>query len=121
MLYCTNYLSMKIIIDPNSVQYLELKEKLEVRFPEYEFNMRGKGLLIVKKTSSIGANILVRKNKIQVGGNFPTMGGTIMFVLSLVLLGFLIPLIIYFSVFHKKMKAVEKEIGAYIQEEYQTI
>ena len=112
---------MKIIIDPNSVKYPELREKLIARFPDYEFNMRGKALLIAKKSSAVGANIIVRKNKIIVGGNFPTMGGTFLFVITLVLLGFLIPLIIYFAVFHKKFKAIENEIGAYIQEEYQNI
>jgi len=112
---------MKISIEPNSVNYPELREKLIARFPEYEFNMRSKGLLIVKKSSSVGANIIVRKKKIMVGGNFPTMGGTMLFVVTLVLLGFLIPLIVYFAVFHKKFKEIEKEIGDYIQEEYQTI
>jgi hypothetical protein len=83
--------------------------------------MRGKVMLIAKKSSSVGANIIVRKSKILVGGNFPTMGGTFLFVIILVLLGFLIPLIIYFSVFHRKFKAMENEIGAYIQKEYQNI
>ena len=112
---------MNINIDPNSVNYPELTEKLIARFPDYEFKMRGKGLLIAKKSSAVGANIIVRKKKIIVGGNFPTMGGTFLFVMTLVLLGFLIPLIIYFSVFHRKFKAIEKEIGTYIQEEYQII
>lgn len=112
---------MKFNIEPNSVQYPDLREKLTTRFPEYSFDMRGKNLLIAKKTSAIGANILIRKSKIIVAGNFPTMGGTILFTLTLVLLGFLIPLIVYFTVFHKKMKELEKEIGAYLQEEYQTL
>lgn len=40
------------------------------------------------------------------------------FVLVLLLTGFLIPLIIYFAVFHKDMKAVEKEVADLIQEKY---
>ena len=109
---------MKFNITPNSVSYPELQEKLQNKFPEYKFKMRGKQFLIGSKSGTIGANILIRKNKIQVAGNFPTMGGTMIFVFSLLLLGFLIPLIVYFSAFHSKMKAFEKEIGSYLQEEY---
>jgi hypothetical protein len=112
---------MKFSITPNSVQYPEVKEKLTARFPDYEFNMCGKNLLIAKKTSSQGANILIRKNKIIVAGNFPTMGGTMLFAVCLIFLGILIPIIIYFAVFHKKFKAIENEIGGYLQEEYQTV
>jgi len=109
---------MKITISPNSVSYDELKEILEARFPDCSFNMRGKQFLVAKKSSTVGANIVLRKNKIMVAGNFPTIGGTLVFVLSLFLLGFLIPLIIYFAAFHSKMKALEKEIGAFLQENY---
>ncbi|MFT5778502.1 MAG: hypothetical protein ACI837_001458 [Crocinitomicaceae bacterium] len=112
---------MNIPIKPNSVQFPELKEKLTAKFPDYSFNMRGKNLLIAKQSSSAGANILIRKNKIIVGGNFPTMGGTMIFAACMVLGGILIPIIIYFAVFHKKFKAIENEIGAYIQEEYQPV
>lgn len=111
---------MKIIIEPNSVDYADIHEKLIARFPDYEFKLRGK-MLVAKKSSTIGANIVFQKRKIMVGGSFPTMGGTMIFVLTLILLGFLIPLIIYFAVFHRKMKILEKEIGTYIQEEYLTI
>ena len=109
---------MKIAITPGSVSYPELEEKLSQQFPAYEFNMRGKQFLVGKKTSTVGTNIVIRKNKLQVVGNFPTVGGAILFSLCLVLLGILIPLIVYFSVFHKKMKAMEAEIGDYLKTEY---
>ncbi|MFT5860409.1 MAG: hypothetical protein ACI865_002522 [Flavobacteriaceae bacterium] len=112
---------MKFSIEPKSVQYPEAREKLMARFPDYSFDMRGKNLLIAKKSSSVGANIMIRKNKIIVGGNFPTMGGTMLFALTLILLGVLIPIIVYFAVFNKNMKAMEKEIGDFLQEEYQTV
>jgi len=110
---------MRFNITPDSVTYDELQTKLAAKFPDYAFKMRGKQFLVASKSSSVGANIIVRKGKMNVVGNFPTMGGTMIFVLCVVLLGFLIPLIIYFAAFHTKMKALEKEIGAYLQEEYE--
>ncbi len=110
---------MKFNITPNTIEYSELQTKLAARFPQYTFKMRGKQFLVASKSSSIGANIVIRKSKLHVVGNFPTIRGSMIFVLSLFLLGILIPLIIYFAAFHSKMKALEKEIGAYLQEEYE--
>ena len=109
---------MKFNITPNSVDYAEIEEKLISKFPDYEYNMRGKQYLVCKKTGTIGANVVIRKNRIMVAGNFPSMGGQMLFILSVVLLGFLIPLIVYFAAFHSKMKAMEKEIGGYLEQEY---
>ncbi len=110
---------MKFQITPNSTNYAELEEKLKAQFPDYEFSMRGKQYLVCKKSSTVGTNIILRKNKMIVVGNFPSMGGQMLFILSVVLLGFLIPLIVYFAAFHSKMKALEREVGAYLQEEYE--
>lgn len=112
---------MRLNITPNTVTYPELQEKLSAQFPDYTFNMRGKQFLVARKTSTVGANIQIRKNKLNVMGNFPTIGGSVLFMLTLLLLGFLIPLIVYFAAFHGKMKALEKEIGGYLQEEYGNI
>jgi len=68
-------------ISPNSVNYDQLKSDLQEKFPEYSFAMRGKQFLVAKKSSTIGANIVIRKNKLMVAGNFPTVGGTIIFIL----------------------------------------
>ncbi len=110
---------MRFDITPNTVTYEELQTKLASKFPEYTFKMRGKQFLVARKNNIAGANIIIRKGKMNVVGNFPTMGGQMVFMLCVVLLGFLIPLIIYFAAFHTKMKALEKEIGAYLQEEYE--
>ena len=110
---------MKFNITPNTISYDELKSKLETKFPDYQFKMRGKQFLVASKSGTIGANIVLRKSKMMIAGNFPTMGGQMIFVLCIVLLGFLLPLIIYFAAFHSKMKALEKEIGGYLQEEYE--
>lgn len=110
---------MKIDLSPDhGIEYDQLTTKLQAQFPDYEFKMRGKQFLVCTKSKSCGANIVIRKKKLMVAGNFPTMGGQMIFVLCIVLLGFLIPLIVYFAVYHRKFKELEKEIGAYLQEEY---
>ena len=107
---------MKISIEENSVTTDELKTKLEEKFPNYEFTKRNKKMLVAKNTKSAGVNIIVHKKRIMVAGNFPTMGGQMIFSLSLVLLGILIPLIVYFAAFRPSQKEAEDEIGGYIKE-----
>lgn len=109
---------MKITIKPESVNFDELKSKLEIKFPAYKFSIRTKNFLVCAKTGTIGANILLKKDKIVVVGNFPSMGLQMLFTLSVVLLGFVIPIIIYFAAFHGKFKTLEKEIAEYLQKEY---
>lgn len=107
---------MNIAIEEKAITVDELKTKLEEKFPDYEFNQRNKKMLVVKKTKTVGANILVRNKKIMVGGAFPSMGGQMVFSLSLFLLGILIPIIVYLSAFRPAHKKLENEIGAYVKE-----
>lgn len=109
---------MKIKINSGKLTYEELKKKLSEKFPYYEFNTRSKNFLVAKKSSTIGTNILLKKDKIIVVGNFPTIAGTMIFMLTVILLGVLIPIIVYFSAFHSKMMKVEKEIGNFLNDEY---
>lgn len=109
---------MKITIVENSIDANDLKEKLAAKFPEYKVSFRTKKLINVAKTSSVGAVVMVRKTSLIINGNFPSAGASIIFSLCLVLLGFLIPLIVYFAVYHKKMKAVEKEVVDFVKETY---
>jgi hypothetical protein len=43
----------------------------------------------------------------------------LIFVLSLVILGFLIPLIVYFVAFHSKMRQTENQIGNFLNQKYE--
>lgn len=109
---------MRFKIEPDSINFEDMKSKLEAKFPDYKFKVRQKNFLVCAKSGSIGANILLRNKKLIVVGNFPTMGGTILFTLSLFVLGIVIPLIIYLAAFQSKMKKLEKEVAAYLAEEY---
>ena len=109
---------MRFNITPGSVDYPEIKAKLEEAFPDYEFFMRGKQYLVCKKSGAIGANIVIRKKRMMVVGNFPSMGAQMLFILCVLLLGFLIPLIVYLVSFQRRMKQLEKEVGAFLEKQY---
>lgn len=96
----------------------ELKKKLTTQFPEYEFKNRNSFIIMARKSSTAGAMIIIRKNKLTCGEAFPTMGGQMLFTLFMILLGILIPLIIYYTTIFKGQKEVATNIGTYLTKEY---
>src|ERR1700741_949614 len=111
---------MKIILKKTAPALEQLKGELTAKFPEYAFYMRGSNMLMVKKTGVAGATIMVRQDKIICNENFPTMAGNLVFVLLMVLLGILIPLIIYLIAIFPKQKEVRNKLGTYLTQEYGT-
>jgi hypothetical protein len=97
-----------------------MKSKLEAKFPNYKFNVRAKNFLIAAKSNFIGANIVLRNNRLIIAGNFPTIGASLLFVL-LIFISLLIFALIYLIAFHPKMKAVEKEIAEFLKTEYNLV
>ena len=109
---------MKINLGDKVVTIEEVKAKLEEKFPDYGFSMRGKKVLVVKKSGTVGAQVMIFRKRLNINGNFPSMGGQMLFMICILLLGILIPLIIYFAAFHSKFKKFEKELSAALQEDY---
>jgi hypothetical protein len=109
---------MKFKIEPNSINFDEMKSKLETQFPNYKFKVRSKNFLVAAKSSTIGANILLKNKALIVVGNLPSIGATLIFMLSIIFLGVLIPLIVYLAAFQGKMKKLEKEIGEFLKTSY---
>lgn len=70
---------MRIKIEPNAISADDLEIKLKEQFPNYEFTKRGKKVIVAKQSITSGANIVVHKNRIMVGGAFPTLGGQMLF------------------------------------------
>jgi hypothetical protein len=62
---------------------------------------------------------MIGKKNLTIDANFPEMYQKLIFVLSLVILGFLIPLIVYYAAFHSKMKQTEDEIGNFRKQKYE--
>ncbi|MCH2235208.1 MAG: hypothetical protein MK078_13240 [Crocinitomicaceae bacterium] len=112
---------MRINLGDDTITIEEIREKLESKFPDYEFSMRGKKVLVVKKSKTVGAQVMIFRKRLNINGNFPSMGAQMLFMVSIILLGVLIPIIIYFAAFHKKFKAFEKELNDAIMEEYQEV
>lgn len=113
---------MKIKIKENVLTKEELKRELSEKFNDkYDLSYRGKYMIIVAKTKIIGCAVMIHKNNIHVNGNFSTMKAQFIFTVLFVLIGIIIPLIVYFIVFHKKMKVVEKEVGQFIRDNYKEL
>ncbi len=100
---------------PHPVDKNTLQAYLQQAFPTFEVGPR-QSFLVVKKTGWVGANVVVRKDKVLVVGNFGSMGLQIAFVLGVVLLGFLVPLVLYLIFVFGKQRAFEKEVGAAVQQ-----
>jgi len=109
---------MKVNIQENFVKLLDLKNKLIGNFSNYQFKDFGKSMFIASKSGTIGANVILKKNKIVIVGNFPTIGGRILFAFCIVLFGIIIPFVIYLAVFQSKFSKFEKELGAVVQKEF---
>ncbi len=97
-------------IDPQAVI-----PSLSAMLPGYKFSMRGGKILVAEKTSAVGATVFFRKNKLIINGAFPSMGLQLVFVFSLLLLGILIPMLIFLLTVHKSQKAAMQEVGAAMQ------
>lgn len=109
---------MKIHTHNINLNIEDIKNVLVTKFPDYKVKHSKNIDLTIVKTSNIGANIFLKSNKIEVDGYFPTKGKRIAFVLSVVLLGFVIPIIFYLIFFHRKFSKFEKEVAVAIQKEF---
>lgn len=99
----------------------ELKPKLEAAFPEYKVKFRGPKVLVISKGSIAGAMIVGEKKKFaRVQEAFPTLGGQLLFVLSILLLGVLIPFIVFLTAFKPKQVKVRNAVADFIRQEYGT-
>ncbi len=99
----------------------ELKTKLEAAFPEYKVKFRGPKILVISQGNVAGAMIVGEKPKFaRVQEGFPTMGGQMLFMLSVLLLGVLIPFIVFLTAFKPKQVKVRDAVANFIRNEYGT-
>ncbi len=106
---------MRINFDEGKLSTEEVQQKLKEEFPDYQIIQQNKKIIMVQKSKSIGARVIVYKKRAHVTGSFPTVGAQMLFTLGFLLLGILIPMIVYFAAFQPGQKALEREIGASIQ------
>jgi hypothetical protein len=99
----------------------ELKPKLEAEFPEYNVKFRGPKILVISQGKVAGAMIVGEKQKfVRLQEAFPTMGGQMLFTLSVLLLGILIPFIVFLTAIKPKQVKIRDAVANFIREEYGT-
>ncbi len=96
----------------------QVSASIAQEFPQYKLSMRTSKLLVVKKSSTAAALVMVRKDKIIVNEAFPSMGAQMAFTFSLILFGILIPLIVYFTAFFPRQKAVTREVAGHLTTQF---
>lgn len=108
---------MKVLIN-QPITIDQVRGSVAQEFPQYQLSMRNANILIVKKSGTAAALVMVRKNKIIVNEAFPTMGAQLVFTLCMILFGILIPLIIYFTAFFPAQKAVTREVAGHLTTQF---
>jgi hypothetical protein len=108
---------MKVLIN-QPITIDQVRASVTQQFPQYTVTMRTPAMMVVKKTNTAAAIVMVRKNKIIVNEAFATMGGQMLFTLSMLLLGILIPMIVYLTAFLPKQKAVTREIAGHLTTQF---
>lgn len=97
----------------------ELKPKLEAAFPDYKISFRGAKVLVIGHGKIAGAMVVGEKKKFaRVQEAFPTMGGQMLFALSLVVLGVFIPFIVFMTSMKPKQVKLRNEVADFIRAEY---
>jgi hypothetical protein len=109
---------MKVIVD-QPYTLAELKPKLEAAFPEYTVKFRGPKVLIIGQGKVAGAQIFgEKKGFVRLTETFPTMGGQMLFVLSVLLLGVLIPFIVFMTALKPKQVKLRDNVADFLRKEY---
>jgi len=96
----------------------QVKADIAQKFPQYTLSMRNPKILVVKKEGTSATMLSIQKGKITVIETFPTMGGQMLFIMIMILLGILIPYIVYMIAFQPGQKAVTKEVAAFVGSQY---
>lgn len=109
---------MKVIVD-QPYTLAELKPKLEAAFPEYTVKFRGPKVLVIGHGKVGGAQIVgEKKGFVRLMEGFPTLGGQMLFVLSILLLGILIPFIVFLTAIKPKQVKVRDNVANFLRQEY---
>lgn len=99
----------------------ELKSILEREHPGMVCTWRGKKILIVSEpavSKTAAAQVMAGKKKANIVEAFATMGSQMLFMLTLLLFGIVIPFIIYMIAYKPKQTAICKKVGDVISANY---
>ncbi|MFW5805853.1 MAG: hypothetical protein ACOCVX_04925 [Bacteroidales bacterium] len=102
---------MKLKQTGNKLTSKQLEEAIKRDHPHLAFKRRSGSLTTVKRNKAIGTEVYAGKNNIHIKAAWASPGARILFWISLIILGIIIPLIIYLTCFRPKMKRLEKQVG----------
>ena len=106
---------MKVKKDLLTLNIEELKCKLEENLKNYYVKFYDNNCILATKSKTNGVFITIKKNFIIIKGDFPTWISQFIFIFTYLILGIIIPIIIYYTIFHRKFIKSEKEIGNIIK------
>ncbi len=99
----------------------DLKSILEREHPGLKCTWRGKKVLIVSDpavSKSAAAQVMAGKKKATIVEAFSTVGGQMLFFLFVLLLGIMIPFIIYLIAFKPKQKVICNKVADVVRAHY---
>ncbi len=108
--------TVNIRISSEKLHRDQLQSQLQQVFPACKIRASGKRNILISKNAKVGVRVKVRSGSISIDPCFPTRTGRIYWLSSLVVLGTIIPLVVYGIVRHKAMKNFEQEVEGVIKE-----
>jgi len=109
---------MKLFLNNPDFNLTDLHTDLERELPYYEFLIISTNVIVAKKEKGIGAYIQLKKNIVNITGDFPTKTGRTLFIFGILLL-LVITLAFYFAMFFKKQQAFAVEISSVLDKYYE--
>jgi hypothetical protein len=106
---------MKAPIFPGSFSDEELQASLSDHFKQYKIKRRSKNFLVVEKSKTTGANVVIKKNRINIMVAFPNPAINTLFALCVFLFGIILPLLFYFIIYYSRQKKVVRETAGFIK------
>jgi hypothetical protein len=109
---------MKIQLTGPAPSLSDLQAELQKAFPQYGYTPRMNRMLLVSESTIAGTNVVPKKDKIVVVGNFGTVGMQMAWGLMVVGLGILLPLIIWLVAWKPKQDRLAKELTDHLKQAY---
>lgn len=95
---------MRVKIDPNSITAETLQTQLTAQFPTWKFKKKGSKRILAANDKNVGVYIKVRKSAVILESRFAKTGHQVVFVISMIAAGVIVPGLIYLIIFGKRMK-----------------
>ncbi len=107
---------MKLKYPENNLTIKQLEEIIKRDYPHLNIKRRSGSMFSIQKNKTIGTEVYKGKNTIYIKAAWASPPARTLYYIVLIILGIIIPLIIYLTCFRPKMKRLEKQTGKSIAE-----